>query len=82
MQEEGIKSIEITQEACDDFLYHMDKFHENTVWGDNCRSWFKKNDRVWVWPGAVGIYPKANERVLMLHQDNPLSENSTCTTAL
>ncbi|KAH8805254.1 hypothetical protein F5884DRAFT_823017 [Xylogone sp. PMI_703] len=58
MQEEGIKSIEVTQEACDDFLYHMDKFHENTVWADNCSSWFKKNGRVWVWPGATIHYLK------------------------
>jgi hypothetical protein len=53
MQSEGIKSLEVTQDACDDFLYHMDKFHENTVWGDSCRSWYKKNGKVWVWPGAV-----------------------------
>jgi hypothetical protein len=82
MQEEGIKSIEVTQEACDDFLYHMDKFHENTVWGDDCRSWFKKNGRVWVWPGAVGIHEKTSKGVLRCYPDNPLSKDFKCTTAL
>ena len=53
MQNEGIKSIEVTQEACDDFYYQLDQLHENTVWRDSCRSWYKKNNKVWVWLGAV-----------------------------
>jgi hypothetical protein len=55
MQEEGIKSIEVTQEACDDFIYHLELFHKSkeTVWSDTCRSWYKKNGKAWIWPGAV-----------------------------
>ncbi|KAJ5465282.1 uncharacterized protein N7458_000968 [Penicillium daleae] len=60
MQEEGIKSIEVTQEACDDFIYHLDLFHKSkeTVWSDTCRSWYKKNGKAWIWPGATIHYLK------------------------
>jgi len=53
MQNDGIKSIEVSQEACNDFLYHMDKYHEDTVFGGDCRSRWEKIGRVWLWPGAT-----------------------------
>ena len=55
MQDERIKLIEVTQDACDDYLYHMHTFHKNTVWEDSYRSWYKKNGKVWIWPGVVGF---------------------------
>ncbi|KAH8691878.1 hypothetical protein BGW36DRAFT_431121 [Talaromyces proteolyticus] len=60
MQEEGIKSIEVTQDACDDFIYHLELFHKSkqTVWSDSCRSWYKKNGKAWIWPGATIHYLK------------------------
>jgi hypothetical protein len=48
----------VKQEACDDYLYHMDLFHRDgrTVWSDKCRSWYKNKGKVWVWPGAVSPF--------------------------
>ncbi|OQU98935.1 hypothetical protein CLAIMM_04644 [Cladophialophora immunda] len=60
MQKHGIKSMTVKQEACDDYLYHMDLFHSNgkTAWTDSCNSWFKNNGKVWVWPGPTIHYIK------------------------
>jgi cation diffusion facilitator CzcD-associated flavoprotein CzcO len=88
MQEEGIKSIEVTQEACDDFLYHLRLFHKskNTVWGDSCRSWYKRNDKVWIWPGAVRLLLSCDHVVRISDTnkvlDNSLPEDFECPTPL
>lgn len=42
-----------TQDACDDYYYHMHTFNKPQVWQEPCRSWYKKNGKVWIWPGAV-----------------------------
>lgn len=40
-QIECYKAVEPKQEALDDFIRHADKFLTRTVFGGNCRSWFK-----------------------------------------
>jgi hypothetical protein len=56
MQHETIKSIAVKQEALDDIYAHFDEFHKNTVWQEECRSWFKDGkvkNRIYLWPGPV-----------------------------
>lgn len=40
-QTECIKSIDVKQEAVDDFTTHVHHFMPRTAWAGNCRSWFK-----------------------------------------
>jgi hypothetical protein len=39
IQSEGIKSVEVKQDAVDRLLEHMDAFHKHTVFQEECRSW-------------------------------------------
>jgi cation diffusion facilitator CzcD-associated flavoprotein CzcO len=53
---EHIKAIEVQQEALDDIYAHFDAFHANTVWQEECRSWFKDGkvkNRIYLWPGPT-----------------------------
>ncbi|KAF4611042.1 hypothetical protein D9613_007088 [Agrocybe pediades] len=62
-QTENIHSFVPKKEAVDDFIAHTDNFMKNTVWQDECRSWYKKNsvsDRVTaLWPGSTMHYLEA-----------------------
>lgn len=40
-QTQGIKSVEVTQDAVDDFVEHTQTFLQRTAWSTHCRSWFK-----------------------------------------
>ncbi|KAK6378802.1 hypothetical protein LTS17_006505 [Exophiala oligosperma] len=56
IQRESIKSMATKQEALDDIFAHMDELHKTTVWGEECRSWFKdgkKEGRIYIWPGSA-----------------------------
>lgn len=56
MQTEGIKAMAVKQDALDEIYAHFDEFHKNTVWQEECRSWFKDGkikNRIYLWPGAV-----------------------------
>lgn len=56
MQHETIKSMAVKQEALDDIYAHFDEFHKNTVWQEDCRSWFKDGkikNRIYLWPGST-----------------------------
>jgi predicted small metal-binding protein len=53
---EGIKYLSAKQEAVDDIFAHMDEMHRNTVWQEECRSWWKDGkikNRIYIWPGSV-----------------------------
>lgn len=53
---ENIKAIEVQQEAVDEIYAHFDEFHKNTVWQEECRSWFKDGkikNRIYLWPGST-----------------------------
>ncbi|RSL83097.1 hypothetical protein CEP51_004722 [Fusarium floridanum] len=41
MQIEGYKAAVPSQAATQDFISHMHKFNERTVWSGDCNSWFK-----------------------------------------
>ncbi|KXS94593.1 hypothetical protein AC578_1782 [Pseudocercospora eumusae] len=56
IQTEHIKAIEVQQEALDDIYAHFDEFHKETVWQEECRSWFKDGkikNRIYLWPGST-----------------------------
>ncbi|KAJ5629463.1 sterigmatocystin biosynthesis monooxygenase stcW [Penicillium herquei] len=56
MQHETIKSMAVKQEAIDDIYAHFDEFHKDTVWQEDCRSWFKDGkikNRIYLWPGST-----------------------------
>lgn len=40
-QTEGYKCFVPTDKAVEEFVTHADTFHERTIWGTKCRSWFK-----------------------------------------
>lgn len=55
-QTENIHSFSPRWEAVEDFLDHVEKVVDKTVWADDCRSWYKKGtaDKVALilWPGS------------------------------
>ncbi|KAF6837955.1 4-hydroxyacetophenone monooxygenase [Colletotrichum musicola] len=54
IQQEHIRSIDVKQDAVDEIYAHFDAFHANTVFQEECRSWFKNGkikNRVYLWPG-------------------------------
>jgi len=56
IQSEHIKSVDVKQEALDDLYAHFDEFHKDTVWKEECRSWFKDGkikNRIYLWPGST-----------------------------
>ncbi|KAE9986270.1 hypothetical protein EG328_006273 [Venturia inaequalis] len=56
IQSEHIKSIDVKQEALDELYSHFDEFHKDTVWKEECRSWFKDGkvkNRIHIWPGST-----------------------------
>lgn len=56
MQHEQIKAMAVQQAALDDIYAHFDEFHKNTVWQEECRSWFKDGkikNRIYLWPGST-----------------------------
>lgn len=60
IQHDNIRSMDVQQEAADDIFEHFDKFHEDTVFQEECRSWFKdgkKKNRIYLWPGCVCTLP-------------------------
>lgn len=56
MSTEGIKAMEVKQEALNEIYAHFDEFHKSTVWQEDCRSWFKDGkikNRIYLWTGSV-----------------------------
>jgi cation diffusion facilitator CzcD-associated flavoprotein CzcO len=61
MQAEGIKAMEIKREPVDQLYEHIDEFHKNSVWGEDCKSWYKNNivgGKLWIWGGSLLHYLK------------------------
>ena len=59
-QTENIHSFSPKQEAVQDFIEHKDAFMKNTVWQQECRSWYKSNSIsgkvTALWPGSTLHY--------------------------
>ncbi|KAJ5222853.1 uncharacterized protein N7469_009093 [Penicillium citrinum] len=67
IQQQGVKSIEVTKDAVDDFIDFKDRFMKDTVWEQDCRSWYKGNTTggkiVALWPGSTLHYVEALQSV-------------------
>jgi hypothetical protein len=59
-QTENFHSFSPKPEAVQDFIEHKDAFMKNTVWQQECRSWYKSNSIsgkvTALWPGSTLHY--------------------------
>ena len=58
-QTENVKSFTPKDQAVTEFLSYCDQYLKNTVWDEECRSWYKNNSasgRVALWPGSTMHY--------------------------
>jgi hypothetical protein len=66
-QTENIHSFSPKMEAVEDFIAHKDQFMKNTVWEQDCRSWYKNNSISGkvsaLWPGSTLHYMEAISEV-------------------
>ncbi|KAF8226831.1 FAD/NAD(P)-binding domain-containing protein [Tricholoma matsutake] len=65
-QTENIHSFSPKMEAVEDFIAHKDQFMKNTVWEQDCRSWYKNRRTGKVealWPGSALHYMEAISEV-------------------
>ncbi|KAH8723117.1 hypothetical protein GQ44DRAFT_774392 [Phaeosphaeriaceae sp. PMI808] len=54
LQKEDIGALEISSRAMRDWISHVNKYFERTIFLDDCKAWYKKNDRViGLWPGST-----------------------------
>ncbi|PSK36081.1 hypothetical protein B9Z65_5896 [Elsinoe australis] len=54
LQKENIKSMVIKRPRVKDFIRYSDAYFKNTVFADECRSWYKTGDKVTgLWPGST-----------------------------
>lgn len=55
LQTEGIKSLEVRQQATNDYNEHAQEFLKGTVWAGDCSSWYKNRDGrvIAVYPGSA-----------------------------
>ncbi|KIM44457.1 hypothetical protein M413DRAFT_24952 [Hebeloma cylindrosporum] len=60
LQTENIHSFSPKPDAVQDFIEHKDAFMKNTVWEQECRSWYKSNSITGkvtaLWPGSTMHY--------------------------
>jgi len=56
IQAEGIRAMEVKQAPVDQLYEHIDLWHARSVWGADCKSWYKNNiigAKLWIWGGSV-----------------------------
>jgi cation diffusion facilitator CzcD-associated flavoprotein CzcO len=54
LQKENIKSMTVKADRVRDFLKYSDAYFKNTVFMDDCKSWYRKGDTVTgLWPGST-----------------------------
>ncbi|CAI7629609.1 unnamed protein product [Penicillium bialowiezense] len=66
IRSQGIKSIEPSKQAADDFVAYCDQFYPRTVWTANCSSWYNGGQ-----PGARihGLFPASASSVNYIRRD-------------
>lgn len=54
LQKENIRSMSVHPARVDDFVAYADAYFANTVFMDDCKSWYRKGDKVTgLWPGST-----------------------------
>jgi hypothetical protein len=66
MQRERLRSMEVRQEAMEDWSSHVRGYFQETIYTDPCNSWFKDSEGrvIALWPGTClhAIYTLAHPR--------------------
>lgn len=73
IQEEGLRALEIKQEPVTQLYEHIDAWHKNSVWSQDCKSWYKNNIRggkLWIWGGSALHHMKTIKEVKWEHYDH------------
>jgi hypothetical protein len=61
IQTDGIRALEVKDEAVTQLYEHIDAWHQHSVWNADCKSWYKNNIRggkLWIWAGSALHYVK------------------------
>ncbi|EXJ66388.1 uncharacterized protein A1O5_10540 [Cladophialophora psammophila CBS 110553] len=78
MQEDGIRWMMPKQEPTTQLNLYMDAWHrKNSVWAEDCKSWYKdnkKDGRVYIWPGSLFHHLKFMKRPRFEHYDLQYSD--------
>lgn len=54
LQKEDIGAMELSRRAMCDWIRHIEGYFPRTVFLDNCKTWYRKNDRIiGLWPGST-----------------------------
>ncbi|KAJ4400869.1 hypothetical protein N0V91_008378 [Didymella pomorum] len=54
LQKEDIGAMELSNRAMRDWVRHIEGYFQRTVFLDDCKSWYRKNDRIiGLWPGST-----------------------------
>ncbi|KAJ4332189.1 hypothetical protein N0V87_008559 [Didymella glomerata] len=54
LQKEDIGAMELSSRAMRDWIRHLEGYFQRTVFLDDCKSWYRKNDRIiGLWPGST-----------------------------
>lgn len=72
MQADNIRSFAPKRQVAEAFMRHCEKFHEASVFSDECRSWYKDNETgkvTAVWPGSAVHYAEALRTPRWEHYD-------------
>lgn len=70
MQCENIKAVEVRQQPVDELYRHIDLWHARSVWGADCKSWYKNNiigGKLWIWGGSALHFMKTIKEVKYEH---------------
>ncbi|KAN0105870.1 FAD/NAD(P)-binding domain containing protein [Hyaloscypha variabilis] len=73
MQEDRIKWIEPKLRLTNQLNLYMDAWHKkNSIWAEDCRSWYKDNKpdgRIYIWPGSMMHHMKYMKRPRWEHYE-------------
>lgn len=61
IQGDGIRALEVKEEAVGQLYKHIDACHQRSVLNANCKSWCKNNisgGKLWIWAGSALPYLK------------------------
>ncbi|KAF1816927.1 cyclohexanone monooxygenase [Eremomyces bilateralis CBS 781.70] len=61
IQGDGIRALEVKDEAVTQLYEHIDAWHQGSVWNAHCKSWYKNNisgGKLWIWAGSALHYVK------------------------
>ncbi|KIW11199.1 hypothetical protein PV08_10499 [Exophiala spinifera] len=70
IQTEDIRALEVRREPVLELYERTDRWHQRSVWNQDCKSWYKNNipgGKLWIWGGSSLHYLKTLEIVRWEH---------------